>query len=84
MSLKISTSVLAASFAMATVVASVGASAAAVAGNEHPYQSPLARNGIDSARRLYGYAGPSPFADVHYPGPGYTDNHDAWLGDGSW
>jgi hypothetical protein len=54
MSLKISISVLAASFAIASLAASVGAGAAAV-GNER--QSPLARNGIDTSHRLYRYPG---------------------------
>ncbi len=76
MSLKISTSILAASFAIAAFAVSVGPSAAAV-GNKQ--QSSIARNGIDTAHRLYSYAGPEPFAPVHYPRPGYTDNHDAWM-----
>lgn len=78
MSLKISTSVLSAGLVIATLAASVGTSAAA--GNK--YQSPLARNGIDVSQRLYNYAGPESFAPVHYPRPGYTDNHVAWMAGG--
>jgi hypothetical protein len=75
MSLKISIFVLAASFAIASLAASVGAAAAA--GSKQ--QSPIARNGIDTAHRLYSDAGPEPFVAVRYPRPGYTDNHDAWM-----
>ncbi len=76
MSLKISISVLAASLAAASLAASVGAGAAA-AGDKQ--KSPIARNGVDTAHRLYNYAGPQPIAPVRYPRPGYTDNHDAWM-----
>ena len=69
MSLKKTISVVAASFAIASLAASVGAGAAAAADKQ---QSPIARNGIDTAHRLYNYAGPQPFAPVHYPRPGYT------------
>ena len=75
MSLKISISLLAASLATASLAASAGAAAAA--GNKQ--QSLLARNGIDTAQRLYNYAGPEPFAPARYPRPGYADNHDAWM-----
>jgi hypothetical protein len=80
MSLKITASVIAASFVIASLAASVEASAAA--GNK--YQSPLARNGIDVSQRLSSYAGPEPFAPVHHPRPAYTLNHDAWMSAGGW
>jgi hypothetical protein len=72
MSLKISTSILAASFAIAAFVGSVGTSAAAAGDKQQfrlAYKSPLARNGIDTAPGLYNYAGHQTFAPAHYQSP---------------
>jgi hypothetical protein len=79
MSSKTIGSALAGGLVTVSLVACLGVSAAAAAGNEQ--QSPIARNGIDTAHGLYNYAGPGSFAPARYPRPGYTLNHDAWLRD---
>jgi uncharacterized membrane protein len=69
-------SVLVASFAIASLATSVTASAAAA---NNKQRSPIARNGVDTAHRLYNYAGTEPFQSVRFARPGYTENHDAWM-----
>lgn len=86
MSLKISTSVLAAGFVIASLAVSVGPSVAAdqtaashrVGSAHHRYPGRIAPG-------IYGYApeyGPAPYR--FGIGPGYTTNHDAWLSSGYW